>query len=180
VIKGTSVSLRPVAEADLEELHRRSMDLEARGPWYPLPRTSLTKFRGSFAGDGWWSPDDGIFVVVDEQDQLLGMVVWQKLNGFAMPDVELGHIVFEGANRGKGIATAAVDLLAGWLFDSQAMNRLSLSVHVDNIGSRRVAEKCGFTKEATAREAWYHKGKWHDLDVYTLTRAESDERRTGR
>jgi RimJ/RimL family protein N-acetyltransferase len=35
----------------------------------------------------------------------------------------------------------------------------------------------GFTKEATAREAWYHKGKWHDLDVYTLTRAESDERR---
>ena len=177
MIKGTSVSLRPVAEADLEELHRRSMDLEARGPWYPLPRTSLTKYRGSFAADGWWSPDEGVFVVVDEQDHLLGMVVWQKLNGFAMPDLELGYIVFDGANRGKGIATEAVDLLAGWLFDSQAINRLSLTVHVANIGSRRVAEKCGFTKEATAREAWYHKGKWHDLDVFTLTRAESDERR---
>jgi [ribosomal protein S5]-alanine N-acetyltransferase len=108
------------------------------------------------------------------------MVVWQKLNGFAMPDMELGYIVFDRANRGRGIASEAVDLLAGWLFDSQAINRLSLSVHVDNIGSRRVAEKCGFTNEATAREAWYHKGKWHDLDVFTLTRAESDERRRDR
>ena len=177
MIKGTSVSLRPVSEADLEGLHRRSLDLEARGPWYPLPRTSLTKYRASYAADGFWSPDDGFFVVADAQDQVLGIVVWHRLNGFAMPDMELGYIVFDHANRGRGIASEAVDLLAGWLFDSQAINRLSLSVHVDNIGSRRVAEKCGFTKEATAREAWYHKGKWHDLDVYTLTRAESHERR---
>jgi len=52
-----------------------------------------------------------------------------------------------------------------------------VTIHVDNAGSHRVAEKCGFIKEGTSREAWYHKGKWHDIDVYTLTRAESDERR---
>jgi [ribosomal protein S5]-alanine N-acetyltransferase len=179
VIKGASVSLRPVAEADLEELHRRSLDLDARGPWYPLPRTSLTKFRANFAEAGFWSQDEGILVVVDAQDRLVGLVSWEKLNG-DVPDVELGYRLFDRANWGKGIATEALDLLSGWLFDSQQMNRLSLIIHVDNIGSHRVAEKCGFTKQATAREAWYHKGKWHDVDIYILTRTESDAHRKGR
>ena len=114
--------------------------------------------------------------MVDDQDRLIGTVDWTKLNG-TVPDVELGYRVFDIADRGKGIATEALDLLAGWLFDSQSMNRLNLVIHVDNIGSHRVAEKCGFTKEATSREAWYHNGKWHDMDVYILTRAESHARR---
>jgi ribosomal-protein-alanine N-acetyltransferase len=176
VIKGTNVALRPIAEADLEELHSRLIDLEGRGPWYPLPRTSLTKRRRAFEETGFWSSDEGAFVIVDELDRLVGTVDWNKLNG-DVPDVELGYRVFDRADWGKGIATEALDLLAGFLFDTEPMNRLHLTIHVDNAASHRVAEKCGFIKEGTSREAWYHKGKWHDIDVYTLTRAESDERR---
>jgi ribosomal-protein-alanine N-acetyltransferase len=176
VIKGTSVSLRPVAEPDLEELHSRLIDIDARGPWYPMPRTSLTKLRRNFEDAGFWSLDEGIFLMVDEQDRLIGTVDWTKLNG-DVPDVELGYRVFDPADWGRGIATEALDLLAAWLFDSQAINRLRLTIHVDNIGSHRVAEKCGFAKEGTSREAWYQKGKWHDADVYTQTRAESDQHR---
>jgi [ribosomal protein S5]-alanine N-acetyltransferase len=179
VINGTNISLRPVAEADLEALHRGLIDLENRGPWYPMPGRSLTRLRAAFQEAGLWSQDEGIFVIVDEQDRLIGTVDWNKLNG-DVPDVELGYRVFDRVDWGKGIATEALDLLAGWLFDSQSMNRLHLTIHVDNVSSRRVAEKCGFTKEGTSREAWYHKGKWHDIDVYTLTRAESEARRKGR
>lgn len=175
MIKGTGVSLRPIAEADLAELHRNLIHIEGRGPWYPMPRTSLTKRRRAFEETGFWSPDAGIFVMVDEQDRLIGTVDWNKLNG-DVPDMELGYRVFDRSNWGKGIATAALDLLAGFLFDTEPINRLRLTVHVDNVGSRRVAEKCGFTKEGTSREAWYHKGRWHDIDVFTLTRAESDAR----
>jgi RimJ/RimL family protein N-acetyltransferase len=179
VIKGRSVSLRPVAEDDLDEFHSRVIDIEARGPWYPLPRTSLVKFRAAFQEAGFWAPDEGIFLIVDKEDRLIGNVDWNRLNG-DVPDVELGYRVFDRADWGRGIATEAVDLLAGWLFDTQTMNRLRLTIHVDNIGSRRVAEKSGFTKEGTSREAWNHRGKWHDIDVYILTRAESDERRRDR
>lgn len=178
MIKGTTVSLRPVEERDLDEFHSKLIDMESRGPWYPLPRTSLTKFRAAFSEAGFWSPDEGIFLIVDPDDRLVGNVDWNKLNG-DVPDVELGYRVFDRADFGRGIATEALDLLANWLFDSQTMNRLRLTIHVDNIGSRRVAEKCGFTREGTSREAWYHQGKWHDIDVYTLTRAESNERRGG-
>lgn len=176
MIKGTGVSLRPVAETDLEELHRHALDIAARGPFYPMPQSSLTKWRGSFAADGWWSPDNGTFVIVDANDRLVGLVIWVKLNGSA-PDVELGYRVFDPADYGKGIASEALDLLAGWLFDTYSMNRVLLYIHADNVASHRVAEKCGFTKEATAREAWYLRGKWHDLDVFTMTRAESHARR---
>ena len=126
-----------------------------------------------------WSVDEGIFVLVDDKDRLIGTVDWEKLNG-SVSDLELAYRVFDPADRGKGIATEALDLLAGWLFDTQPINRLRLTIHVENVGSRRVAEKCGFTKEGTSREAWYHKGRWRDIDVYTLTRTESDERRMDR
>jgi hypothetical protein len=77
----------------------------------------------------------------------------QSLRGVRLPvaDLDLGYRVFDRANWGKGIASEAV-----------------------------VAEKCRFTNEGRSREAWYHKGKWHDVDVYTLTRAESDRRRKDR
>ena len=179
MIKGTSISLRPVTESDLQEFHRRLIDIEARGPWYPLPRTSFTKFRAAFQEAGFWSPDEGVFLIVDMEDRLIGNVDWTKLNG-DVPDVELGYRVFDRADWGRGIATEALDLLAGWLFDTQFMNRLRLTIHLDNIGSHRVAEKVGFTKEGTSREAWHHQGKWHDIDVYTMTRADSDERRRRR
>lgn len=68
--------------------------------------------------------------------------------------------------------TEALGLLSGWLFDSGHVNRLRANVHVDNKASRRVAEKCGFTLEATARAAWYNRGHWHDVAVFTLNREE--------
>jgi len=177
MIKGRTISLRPFGDADIEPLYRKSIDLESRGPWYPLPTASLTKMRKNFTDNGLWSPELGNFAIVDENDRLVGQAIWWKLTGSIGADMELGYRVFDPADRGKGIASEAVDLLGGWLFDGQPINRLQLVIHVDNAPSHRVAEKCGYTKQATAREAWYHKGKWHDVDVFTITRAEYERRR---
>jgi hypothetical protein len=43
MIKGTRISLRPVAESDLEAFQRARTDIETRGAWVPLPRTSLLR-----------------------------------------------------------------------------------------------------------------------------------------
>ena len=176
MLMGRSIALRPVAERDLDELHRRVLDLAARGPHFPLPRSSYPKFRKRFEEDGFWSPDDGLFLIVDAEDRLIGLVEWEKLNASAS-DTEVGYWIFDSADRGRGIATEACDLLVGWLFDSQQINRVALYMHADNVASHRVAEKCGFTKDATLRESWYRDGRWHDLDLYSLTRRESDARR---
>jgi len=176
MLRGSHVSLRPIAEGDLQTLHARSLDLEARGPWYPLPSSSLTSYRRDFAENGFWGRDAGTFVVVDHDDRLLGLVVWWKISG-SIEDTEVGYRLLDPADRGHGITTEALDLLDGWLFDTSRINRLRAVSHVNNAASHRVLEKCGFTKEATAREAWYHKGRWEDVDVFVMTRAEFEARR---
>ncbi|HEY2915679.1 MAG TPA: GNAT family protein [Candidatus Limnocylindrales bacterium] len=176
MIKGKAITLRPVRESDLDELFTKSIDIESRGPWFPHPESSLGKMRKTYAENGWWSADYGQFAAVDDTDRLVAHVLWWKLNG-SIGDTELGYRVFDPADRGKGIASEAVDLLAGWLFDSYPLNRLQLVIHVENAASHRVAEKCGYTKETTARGAWYHKGAWQDVDVFTMTRAQFDQRR---
>ena len=176
MLTGRQISLRPLRRDDIESLHSRSLDLETRGPWYPLPGTPLAKFEAVFAETGFWSRDEGIFAIVDRSQRMVGIVGWERLNG-DLPDVEVSYRLLDQADRGKGIATEALGLLTGWLFDTGHANRLRANVHVDNKASRRVVEKAGFTQEAIARASWYNRGQWHDVAVYTITRGEFEERR---
>jgi len=167
---GTNVTLRPVVEDDLGFLQGHSQDLEERGPWYPLPRRPLAKLRAAYEGDGFWAADEGIFMI-EADGRLIGHISWGRLNG-DIPDMELGYRVYSPDDRGKGYATEAVVLMSRYLFDTDPMNRASMVIHIDNVASQRVAEKAGFTQEVRAREAWPHKGGWHDVFVYSVTRRE--------
>jgi RimJ/RimL family protein N-acetyltransferase len=71
--------------------------------------------------------------------------------------------------RGRGLATRAVRLVAGWAFDELAVERIELRVHPENDASRRVAERAGFTREGVERasRAWPD-GTRVDSIVYSL------------
>jgi ribosomal-protein-alanine N-acetyltransferase len=176
MIKGELVSLRPVREEDLEEVHRKTRELEARGPWCPLPRISLTKFVQAFHENGLWSEEQGIFAIVMRDGKIVGNVDWERLNG-SVPDVEAAYRIYNRDDWGEGLASAALHLLTGWLFDSLPANGLRLVIHVDNAASRRVAETYGYAREATSPAAWQHKGRWHDVDVYILNRSRHERLR---
>ncbi len=173
MLQGQVVRVRPIKADDLDRLYERVIDLESRGPWYPLPERSSVAFRRSFEEHGYWTPDAGWFLIVAPDGSVVGQVDWTRLNG-DIPDIELGYRTYDEADRGKGYVSDAVRVMTRWLFDTQPINRVRLTVHVDNTASRRVAEKCGFTHEATARGAWPSRGRWHDVDVFTVTRAESE------
>ena len=162
---------------DIGLFHEKSLDLESRGPWYPLPGTSLAAFEKAFAESGFWTPDSGIFAIIDQTDRVIVVISWQRLNG-DVPDIELGYRLLSPADSGKGVVTEALGLMTAWLFDTQPQaNRLGLVIHVDNGRSLRVAEKCRFAREATFREAWYNRGRWHDVAICNITRREFEARR---
>lgn len=171
MLSGELVHLRPISADDLDWLHARILDIDSRGPWYPLPQLSFVGFRRAFEEHGFWTPALGIFLIVADDDRVVGYVDWEQLGG-DIPDMQLGYRTFETADRGKGYATDAVRTLVRWLFQTQAINRVRLVVHVDNAASNRVAEKSGFVREATARGGWPSRGRWHDVNVYVETRAE--------
>ena len=53
--------------------------------------------------------------------------------------------------RGRGVATAALRLAAGYAFEARGVGRLQLTTHPANRASQRVARRAGFTREGTLR-----------------------------
>ena len=69
--------------------------------------------------------------------------------------------------RGRGVATHAVRLIAGWAFTELGLARLELTCGPDNEASQRVAERCGFTREGL-RSHMPFKGGRRDTVVFSL------------
>ncbi|MEO5919520.1 MAG: GNAT family protein, partial [Pseudolysinimonas sp.] len=64
----------------------------------------------------------------------------------------------------------AVELLCDHLFALTKSNRIRLVIHPANEASKRVADKSGFSYEGIARGAWYHEGRNHDVEVWSILR----------
>jgi len=71
---------------------------------------------------------------------------------------------------GFGYMTEAVGEVIRFAFDEIGMHRIEAECQTDNIGSIRVAEKCGMTLEATRVENEINKGKFVSNYVYALIR----------
>jgi RimJ/RimL family protein N-acetyltransferase len=89
--------------------------------------------------------------------------VWSRADAVASVGYWLG-----AAGRGRGLATHAVRLLAAWAFAELGVARLELTTAPDNRASQRVAERCGFTREALLRSHLPFKGGLRDSLLYSL------------
>ena len=81
----------------------------------------------------------------------------------------LGYWVRSSA-AGHGVATAAVRLVRDWGFAQTDLVRLEVLVAVNNLTSRRVAEKSGALYEGTLRSRLLVHGTRHDAALYAFVR----------
>jgi [ribosomal protein S5]-alanine N-acetyltransferase len=167
MLKGKSITLRPVRDTDLEQLYAFHVDIDNRGDFFPRGLLAQPAFQKQFEETGFWSKDEGMLVIVSPDDALLGHIEFFKTVNY-LDEVELSYQIYAPEQRGKGAATEAVQLLVRYLFEAKRFNRIRLVIHPDNAASRRLAEKCGFRHEGKARGAWYHKGKHQDVEIYAL------------
>ena len=167
MLKGKSITLRPVRENDLDQLYSFHVDIDNRGDFFPRGLLGQPAFRQQFQDNGLWAKDEGMLVIVSPEGGLLGHIEFYKTVNY-LDEYELSYQVYAPDQRGKGVATEAVQLLVHYLFETKRVNRIRLVIHPDNAASRRLAEKCGFQHEGRARGAWYHRGKHHDVEIYAL------------
>ncbi|XP_078180346.1 uncharacterized protein LOC144574287 [Carex rostrata] len=81
---------------------------------------------------------------------------------------ELGYVL-ASQYWGKGIATKAVKSVLGTVFrDFEGLERVEALVDVENVGSQKVLEKSGFSKDGVLRRFWIHKGKVKDMVLYSF------------
>ncbi len=152
MLKGRSISLRPVWENDLDPLYSFHLDIDNRGDYFPRGVLSQPDFRRQFQESGFWSKEEGMLLIVSPKDDILGHIEFFKTVNY-LDEYELSYQVYAAEQRGKGVASEAVNLLVRYLFETKRVNRIRLVIHPDNLASRRLAEKCGFRHEGTARGA---------------------------
>jgi ribosomal-protein-alanine N-acetyltransferase len=69
--------------------------------------------------------------------------------------------------RGRGVATKACAVVAGWALEDLGLHRLEVRHSVENPASCRVASNAGFELEATLRSALLHADGWHDMHLHS-------------
>jgi RimJ/RimL family protein N-acetyltransferase len=112
-------------------------------------------------------------IIGPESHEVMGSVDINQINR----DHNFGNIGYwvASAYSGKGIATAAVKLVTQFGFTEASFARLEIVTQVENIASRRVAEKVGAKLECIARNRLVGWGKSHDAAVYSLIPADAAE-----
>ena len=167
MLKSKSITLRPILDTDLDQLYTYHIDIDNRGDYFPRGILAQPTFRKQFQETGFWSKEDGMLVIVSPEDEILGHIEFFKTVNY-LDEFGLSYQVYAPEHRRKGIASEAVNLLVRYLFETKQVNRIRLVIHPDNLASRRLAEKCGFRHEGTARGAWYNKGSHQDVEIYAI------------
>ena len=155
-------SLRPWREDDVDQVWAAFQDPEIR-LWNGggvASRTDALVLLGRRLD--WSSGDHASWAVVDEgRTDVLGSVSLHSIDRFH-GGASVGYWTAPGA-RGRGLAAVAVDAVCRWAFDVLPIDRIELCHAVENVGSGRVAEKAGFTREGRLRRSYrYGDGEKHD------------------
>jgi len=85
---------------------------------------------------------------------------------------ELGIMLGEKEEWNKGYGTETMTLLLRHGFDTLNLNRIFLRVYAENARAKRAYEKAGFVEEGCLREAVYKHGKYDDVIMMSVLRAE--------
>jgi RimJ/RimL family protein N-acetyltransferase len=105
-------------------------------------------------------------VLSGDRDRLLGSISlmrfsWKNARG------EVGYWLARDA-RGQGHVTRAVRLITNWGFVHLGLHRIDLVAATENPASQRVAERCGFTREAVLRSYMVSKTGRDDMVAFGL------------
>jgi ribosomal-protein-alanine N-acetyltransferase len=85
--------------------------------------------------------------------------------------MEMGYSIAE-PYWGRGLVVEAARAVVRYVFTEYAVERLQARVIVGNDASERVLQKLGFTREGVLRSLVFRRGRWWDIAMYSLLRAE--------
>jgi RimJ/RimL family protein N-acetyltransferase len=171
MLQGKLISLRPVREMDLDAMYEAHQDIHNRGAFFPLGVQSEADFKREFAAHGFWQHEEGTLLIITSEGEIAGHIEFFKPVGY-WDALELSYLLYAQRHAGKGLVTEAVTLMVEYLFGAKKFHRIQLVIVPENGASRRIAEKCGFTLEGTARGAFFNDGRNQDVLIYSLLRTD--------
>lgn len=167
------IRLRGVEPEDGPTFWAWNQDSEmARHMDFIWPPTSLASVRGWAESQAQQRLEADRFhwVIENAQGEAVGSINThhcEPRNGTFMYGVAVAR-----EQRGKGYASAAIQLVLRYYFHELRYQKVTVSVHGDNPGSIALHEKLGFVREGTFRRMLYTGGGYVDVHWYGMTREE--------
>jgi ribosomal-protein-alanine N-acetyltransferase len=95
-----------------------------------------------------------------------GYTRWSREHHFAILGYDMGRPYW-----GRGLMSEAVGAVLRLGFEQMRLNRVEATVLVDNSASIAVLARAGFQREGRLTERIWHRGAYHDVYLYGLTRS---------
>lgn len=106
----------------------------------------------------------GIF----KNSRLIGRIGFISISGF---EAEIGYWLSETEN-GKGTISLCCKKLIEYAFAETGIHRVVIRMDTENVKSKKIPERLGFTLEGTARASVLVKGEYRDFFHYSLLRTD--------
>jgi RimJ/RimL family protein N-acetyltransferase len=170
-LRDATIVVRLPCQRDVEALVRYGGDPDVKETiWVPIP-TPCSRAQAAERIDefnrGWQTQSQfgpALIVAGAGTDEMIGIVFLRLRDG---ESVELSYGV-AAAHRNRGVATAAVSLVARWCLDELKAARVELRIGQSNLASQHVAAKAGFTREGIVRSQLAATGDSYDDFLFTL------------
>jgi ribosomal-protein-serine acetyltransferase len=119
-----------------------------------------------------FAANDGFHAGIWVDGQLAGGLMCHYLNHDSKKS-EIGYWL--GADYvGRGLATAASRAVIDYLFKNVGLNRIEIQSGVDNVASRAIPERLGFTLEGIKRQSEWITSRFVDHAIYSILAEEWD------
>lgn len=173
VLEGNRVRLRPLIPADCPAVFAWYNDPETVAPFDRFSVDTFDEFSRAVAS----AADDPTslaprFAIEQKDEQKVVGAVGHYRPHPVLEYTDVWYVLGDRSARGRGLGSESVQLLTDHLFATNAAERVGATCDVDNVASYRLLEKLGFRHEGTLRSALFHHGRWHDVRVYGVIRAE--------
>ncbi len=175
-VRDRELTLRPLDSADAAALFRLiDTDRQRLGRWLPWveeTRTEIDTVR--FIAD---AADErrrrrSLVLGIEVEGTLCGTLGLHYVDWFDR-SAEVGYWIASDL-EGRGYVTRAVRCMLDVAFGAAGLHRVVIRCAVENVRSRRVAERLGFRVEGLLREAQWVGGRFLDQHLYALLRREFD------
>ena len=159
--------LRLLDESDAQELYSViEANRDALACWMPWAagqtlEDTLTFIRGTREQ---LARNDGFQTAVIDHGRIVGMIGFHSIS-WRHRSTSIGYWLAESA-QGDGTMTDAVRALVDHAFGAWRLHRVEIRAGVNNMRSRAISERLGFTQEGVEREAERVGGRYVDQVVY--------------
>lgn len=106
-------------------------------------------------------------ITLKDSDRIIGAI---NLNVDNFNESLEFNYAIDDRYKGNGYMTEALELVKKFLLEEVKANRICGGCELNNIGSKRVMEKCSFTHEGILRNYLKLKDGYHDMHVFSFIR----------